>query len=107
AQARAAGEMAPGAAAFRTAVAINSRNPTAYMNLVLAYWESKSAALTSDMLEEAARLVPEDPMPHIILAERLIEKDDLSSATTHLEEARARSAEFPQSQAYLKSQIDS
>ena len=107
AQARAAGEMAPGTAAFKTAVTINPRNATAYMNLVLAYWESKSTALTTEMLEEAVRLVPDDPMPHIILAERLIEKDDLSSATGHLEEARVRSAGFPQSQAYLKSQIDS
>ena len=107
AQARAAGEMAPGTAAFKTAVTINPRNATAYMNLVLAYWESKNAALTTDMLEEAARLIPEDPMPHIILAERLIEKDDLSSATAHLEQARMRSADFPQSQAYLQSQIDS
>ena len=106
AQARGAGEMAPGAAAFKTAVTINPRNATAFMNLVLAYWESKSPALTTEMLEEAARLLPEDPMPHIILAERSIEKDDLSSATAHLEQARARSAAFPQSQAYLKSQID-
>jgi hypothetical protein len=106
AQARAAGEMAPGAAAFRIAVTINPQNATAYMNLVLAYWERKSTALTTEMLEEAARLVPEDPMPHIILAERLIEKDDLSSATAHLEQARARSAGFPQSQAYLKSHIE-
>ena len=105
-QARAAGEMSHGAAAFKNAVTIDPRNATAFMNLVLAYWESKSPALTTEMLEEAARLVPEDPMPHIILAERSIEKDDLSSATAHLELARARSAAFPQSQAYLKSQID-
>ena len=34
--------------------------------------------------------------------ERCIEKDDLSSATAHLEQARARSADFPQSQAYSR-----
>ncbi len=104
-QARNGGGLGAGTAAFNTAVAINPQNGAAYLNLVLAYWELKDATLTADMLERAMRLVPEDPMPHLILAERLIQKDDLSSATLHLEQAKTRVAGSPQAQAYLDSQI--
>ena len=75
------------------------------MNLVLAYWELKDPALTIEMLEEAIRVAPENAMPHLILAQRFIEKDDLSTATTHLEQAKAHSADSPQAQSFLNSQI--
>src|SRR5690349_7524573 len=38
-QAQAAGAMGAGASAYKMAVSINSRNSTAYVNMVLAYWE--------------------------------------------------------------------
>jgi hypothetical protein len=94
-----------GVSAYKTAVGMNPRNAPAYLNLVLAYWELKDPALTSSMLDEVMRLAPRDPMPHIILAERSIEKDDLSSATTHLEHAKERMSESPKAQAYLKEYI--
>ena len=103
-QAKAAGAAA-GLAAYKTAVAINPRNAHAYLNLVLAYWELKDPTLTSDMLEEAMRLAPHDPMPHIILAERLIGQDDLSAANAHLEHARDRSSDSLKAQTYLKEYI--
>jgi hypothetical protein len=104
-QAHVAGTMGAGASAYKTAVSINSRNSTAFMNLVLAYWELKDPALTTAMLEEAMRVAPENAMPHLILAQRFIEKDDLSSATAHLEEAKAHSSDSPQAQSFLNSQI--
>ena len=104
-QAHAAGTMGAGASAYKTAVSINSRNATAFINMVLAYWELKDPALTTEMLEEAIRVAPENAMPHLILAQRFIEKDDLSTATTHLEHAKAHSAGSPQAQSFLNSQI--
>ena len=104
-QAQAAGTMGAGAFAYKTAVSINARNATAYMNMVLAYWELKDPALTTEMLEEAMRVAPEHAMPHLILAQRFIEKDELSHATTHLEHAKAHSADSPQAQSFLNSQI--
>jgi hypothetical protein len=104
-QSQAAGTMGAGTFAYKTAVSINSRNSTAYMNMVLAYWELKDPVLTTEMLEEAMRVAPEHAMPHLILAQRFIEKDDLSNATTHLEHAKAHSADSPQAQSFLNSQI--
>jgi hypothetical protein len=104
-QAQAVGTMGAGALAYKTAVSINSRNSTAYINMVLAYWELKDPALTTEMLEEAMRVAPDHPMPHLILAQRFIEKDDLSTAATHLEHAKAHSADSPQAHAFLNSQI--
>ena len=104
-QAHAAANMGAGVAAYKTAVAINAKNATAYMNMVLAYWELKDPALTTEMLEAAMRLAPDDAMPHLILVQRLIDKDDLASATTHLEHAKSRSAGSPQAQSFLNSQI--
>lgn len=104
-QAHEAGTMGAGAVAYKTAVSINGRNSTAFMNLVLAYWELNDPALTTEMLEEAMRVAPENAMPHLILAQRFIDKDDLSTATTHLEHAKAHSADSPQAQSFLNSQI--
>jgi len=106
-QAQAAGSMGAGASAYKTAVSINPRNATAFLNMVLAYWELKDPALTTEMLEEAMRVAPENAMPHLILAQRFIEKDDLSTAAMHLEHAKAHSADSPQAQSFLSSQIAS
>ncbi|MGH7230492.1 MAG: peptidase MA family metallohydrolase [Nitrospiraceae bacterium] len=95
------GGPAAGLSAYKTAVGANPRNAHAYLNLVLAYWELKDPALTTDMLDEAMRLAPHDPMPHIILAERSIAQDDLSNAATHLGHAKDRVLESPKAQAYL------
>jgi hypothetical protein len=104
-QAQAAGTMGAGALAYKTAVSINSRNSKAYINMVLAYWELKDPILTTEMLEEAIRVAPDHAMPHLILAQRFIEKDELSTATIHLEHAKAHSADSPQAQSFLNSQI--
>jgi len=96
-----AGGMAAGLPAYKTSLSINPRNPTAYLNLVIAYWTLKDSALTPELVEEAVRLAPNDPMPHVILAEMLINKDDLANANTHLQRAKERAGDSPKAQAYL------
>jgi hypothetical protein len=59
------------------------------------------------MLEVAVRLAPRDPMPHIMLAEQFIEKDDLSNAAMHLEHAKERASESPNAQTYITQYIAS
>jgi tetratricopeptide (TPR) repeat protein len=93
--------IAAGMPAYRTAVSINPQNPAAYLNLVLGYWELKDPALTPEVLEEAMRLAPNDPMPHIIFAEMLIGRDDLANAASHLQHAKERVSTSPKAQSYL------
>ncbi len=88
--------------AYKTAVSVNPFDRIARMNLTFAYWELKDQALTPAFLEETIRLVPDEPFTHLILAELLINKDDLPGATTHLGQATERASADPKFQSYLK-----
>lgn len=88
--------------AYKTAVAVNPFDRIARMNLTFAYWDLKDAALTPAFLEETIRLVPDEPFTHLILAELLINKDDLAGAKTHLGHATERTSDNPKFQSYLK-----
>jgi Tfp pilus assembly protein PilF len=92
---------ASGVSAYKTAVSINPYDRVANHNLIHAYWELHDPALTRELLEESIKLAPENPLPHLALAELLINKDDLASAATHLQETKDRVAEFPNLQSYL------
>jgi Tfp pilus assembly protein PilF len=92
---------AAGVSAYKAAVAINPYNPIAHHNLITAYWELKDPALTPELLEEAIRLNPDNPLPHLALAELLLNKDDLPGARTHLEQSKDRVTGVPNLQAYL------
>jgi Tfp pilus assembly protein PilF len=92
---------AAGVSAYKAAVAINPYNPIAHHNLITAYWELKDPALTPELLEEAIRLNPDNPLPHLALAEMLMNKDDLAGARTHLEQGKDRVAGAPNLQTYL------
>src|SRR5438552_18018948 len=96
-----AGGPAAGVPAYKSALAINPYNSIAHHNLVYAYWELKDPALTPELLEEAIKLNPENPLPHLALAELLLNKDDLTGARTHLEQAKDHIAEAPNLQVYL------
>ncbi|TAL08869.1 MAG: hypothetical protein EPO02_11865 [Nitrospirae bacterium] len=89
-------------AAYKTAVSVNPFDRTARMNLAFAYWDLKDPALTPAFLEETIRLVPDEPFTHLILAELLINKDDLAGARTHLGQAVERASDNPKFQSYLK-----
>jgi len=88
--------------AYKTAVSVNPFDRTARMNLTFAYWDLKDPALTPAFLEETIRLVPDEPLTHLILAEMLINKDDLAGAKTHLGHATERASADPKFQSYLK-----
>lgn len=88
--------------AYKTAVSVNPFDRTARMNLTFAYWELKDPALTPAFLEETIRLAPDEPIAHLIMAELLINKDDLAGAKTHLGQATERASADPKFQSYLK-----
>src|SRR3989475_143746 len=96
-----AGGAAAGVPAYKSALAINPYNAIAHPNLVYAYWELKDPALTPALLEDSIKLNPDNPLPHLALAELLLNKDDLAGARAHLEQAKDHMAESPNLQVYL------
>lgn len=76
--------------AFKRAVGLAPRNPTALLNLTQAYWGLRHPALTPSFLETVIQAAPEDPFPHVALAELLIDKGRQAEAIPHLKRARTR-----------------
>lgn len=76
--------------AFKRAVAFAPRNPTALLNLTQAYWGLRHRALTQQFLETVIEIAPDDPFPHLALAELLIDKGRKSEAAPHLKRAKTR-----------------
>ncbi|MGH7166897.1 MAG: peptidase MA family metallohydrolase [Nitrospiraceae bacterium] len=91
-----------GVSAFKTALSLDPENPTVRLNLAHAYWELKDPALTTEFLEKTIAVAPNDPLPHLVLADRLFEKDDLTGAALHLDQAAQRAAENPGLLSYLE-----
>ncbi|MGH7204859.1 MAG: peptidase MA family metallohydrolase [Nitrospiraceae bacterium] len=88
--------------AFKTAVSLDAKNPTSNLNLAHAYWELRDPALTPEFLETVMRLAPDNPFPHLALADLLYEKDDLAGAALHLDQATERAQQDPSLHSYLK-----
>ncbi len=76
--------------AFQRAAALDEQNATIQLNLAHAYWAQRDPALTVDFLTRVASLAPDDPFPHLAMADLLCETDQLSEATMHLTHAAAR-----------------
>lgn len=76
--------------AFKRAVALAPRNPAALLNLTQAYWGLRHPSLTLQFLEGVTQVVPDDPFPHLALAELLVDKRRHLDAVPHLKRARAR-----------------
>ena len=91
-----------GVSAFKTALSLDPENPTVRLNLAHAYWELKDPALTNEFLEKTIAVAPGDPLPHLVLADRLFEKDDLAGAALHLDQAAQRATENPGLLSYLE-----
>jgi Flp pilus assembly protein TadD len=87
---------------FKMAVSLNPGDPTATVNLTHTLWETKDPALTRDLLENAIRVAPADPLPHLALADMLYDRDDLAGAVMHLDHATERAAAQPELRAYLE-----
>lgn len=76
--------------AFKQAVALAPRNPTALLNLTQAYWGLRHRAMTPQFLETVSQIAPDDPFPHLALAELLLDKGHKAEAVPHLKRARTR-----------------
>ena len=67
--------------AFRKAVSLDPQNPVAHLNLANAYWGLRDPALTEEFLRKVLTLAPDEPFPHVALADLLQEKNQLAEAT--------------------------
>jgi tetratricopeptide (TPR) repeat protein len=87
--------------AFKKAASLDSKNPVIHMNLAHAYWEQRDPAMTQDFLERLITLAPNEPFPHLALADVLQERGRLSEAARHLDQAADRAGNDPPLQSYL------
>ena len=71
------------------------------MNLAHAYWELRDPALNQDFLNSLMTLAPNEPFPHLAMADLLYEQDQLSEAARHLTQATERAGKDPRVQSYL------
>jgi len=88
--------------AFKQAALLNPKNPVVQLNLAHAYWEMRDPAMTQDFLEHLVALAPNEPFPHLALANLLQDRDQLGEATRHLDQATARASKDPAVQSYLR-----
>jgi hypothetical protein len=89
--------------AFKKAAALDSSNPVILLNLAHAYWEQRDPALNRDLLEQLIRLAPEEPFPHLAMAELLHEQNQSPEAVKHLAHAADRVQRDPALRSYLAS----
>lgn len=87
--------------AFKQAAALDSTNPVIQMNLAHAYWELRDPALNQDFLNRLIALAPNEPFPHLAMADLLYEQDRLNEAARHLAQATERAGKDPRVQSYL------
>jgi tetratricopeptide (TPR) repeat protein len=87
---------------FRKAASIDAKNPVIQLNLAHAYWELRDPAMTVEFLERLAAMSPDEPFPHLALAELFRERDELKEAARHLDLATERAAKDPAAQSYLR-----
>ena len=98
----ATGGMAAGLKAFRTAVSLDPSGARAHVNLIHALWELKDPGLNRDLLEKTAALAPEEPLPHLLLADILRAKNDLKGAVAQLDLAAQYSGHNPKLQSFVR-----
>ncbi len=88
--------------AFKKAASLDAKNPVVQLNLAHAYWELRDPAMTQDFLEQLVALAPNEPFPHLALANLYQERDQLGEAVRHLDHATARAGNDPAVQSYLR-----
>jgi tetratricopeptide (TPR) repeat protein len=92
--------------AFKKAASLDAKNPVVQLNLAHAYWELRDPAMTQDFLEKLVALAPNEPFPHLALADLFQERDQLGEAARHLDQATARAGKDPAMQSYLRTVTD-
>ena len=88
--------------AFKKAASLDPKNPVIQMNLAHAYWEQRDPAMNQEFLERLITLAPQEPFPHVALADWLQEHGRLGEAARHLDQAAERAARDPSMQSYLR-----
>ncbi len=88
--------------AFKKAASLDAKNPVVQLNLAHAYWELRDPAMTQEFLENLAAMAPNEPFPHLALADLFQERDQLAEAARHLDHAAARADKDPTAQSYLR-----
>ena len=89
--------------AFKRAADLDDSNPVILMNLAHAYWEQRDRALNAAFLTKLIQAAPEEPFPHLAMADLLQEQDELQEAAKHLDQATNRVQQDPGLQSYLAS----
>ncbi|MDF0644687.1 MAG: peptidase MA family metallohydrolase [Nitrospira sp.] len=87
---------------FKRAASLDPKNPVIQLNLAHAYWELRDPAMTMEFLDKLISLAPDEPFPHLAMAELLQERDRLKEAARHLDQATQRAAKDPAVQSYLR-----
>ena len=87
--------------AFKKAAAFDEQNPVIQLNLAHAYWEQRDHALNLDFLARLLSLAPNEPFPHLAMADLLFEQDRLNESITHLTQATERMKNDPALRSYL------
>jgi tetratricopeptide (TPR) repeat protein len=88
--------------AFKKAASLDAKNPAIQLNLAHAYWELRDPAMTPEFLEQLIALAPNEPFPHLALADLLQERNRLEEAARHLDQATDRAGKDPGVQSYLR-----
>ena len=94
-------------AAFKQAVSWDPSNALAYLNLTQAYWELRDPAMTPAFLDIVIRLAPDNPFPHLALADLLLNRGNTISAAAHLERARQRAEHDANHRSYFQKLVAS
>ncbi|GKS57791.1 hypothetical protein YTPLAS18_13180 [Nitrospira sp.] len=89
--------------AYQTAAGLDASSLTAHMNLAHAYWEQRDPRLTQDFLSKLIAMAPDEAFPHLAMADYLQERDRLTEAAKHLEQASERASKDPNLKSYLDS----
>jgi len=88
--------------AFKKAASLDTKNPAIQLNLAHAYWELRDPTMTPEYLGNLIALAPNEPFPHVALADMLQEQDRLEEAAHHLDLAADRAGKDPGVQSYLR-----
>ena len=88
--------------AFENGLILEPESPALNLNLAQAYWQANDPELTREFLEKLVALLPNDPFPHLALADQLYSEDDLDGAARHLETASALAQSNPGLGPYLR-----
>jgi hypothetical protein len=87
--------------AFTRAAQMDPHNQVIQLNLAHNYWALRDPALSTEFLTNLIALAPQEPFPHLAMADLLYEQDKLGDAGTHLTHATERIGRDPALQSYL------